>query len=117
MKCSMYYNRPASELIFLPRGDHMRLHALGRPFSKATRKKIAVAHAGKHHSKATRKKMSQAQSGEKNPFFGKTHSDEARKRMSQARLGFHWYNDGVKSVLARSCPEGFTAGRAKRLGE
>ena len=66
---------------------------------------------GKHHSAETRKKMSEANKGENHPMFGKYHSAEARKKMSEAHKGNHWYNNGVKSIRAKTCPEGFVPGR------
>ena len=86
---------------------------------------------GKHHSAEARKKMSEANKGEKNPFFGKNHSAESRKKMSEAKKGKHfseehkrklsevhkgtnWYNNGVTSILAKTCPEGFVKGRIKK---
>ena len=36
-----YYNRPACELIFLTKSEHMRLHNLGKNVSAETRKKIS----------------------------------------------------------------------------
>ena len=97
----LYYDRPASELIFLRFGEHSVLHMLGNTNTK-----------GKHHSAETRKKMSQSQKGENHPFFGKHHSAETRKKMSESRKGKHWWNDGVSCKLARECPgEGWKRGR------
>ena len=109
-----YYNRPACELIFLTPNEHHRLHNLG-----------------KHHSEESRKKMSETKKGENNPLFGKHHSAETRKMMSEAHNGKHfseehkrklgdvtkgtiWYNNGVKSIRAKTCPEGFVKGRIKK---
>ena len=98
-----YYNRPACELIFLTPFDHRRLHKLG-----------------KHHSVETRKKISESNKGEKCYIFGKHLSEETRKKMSEANKGknhwtkgTHWYNNGVKSIRAKTCPEGFVPGRLK----
>ena len=33
--------------------------------------------------------------------------------MDEAHKGMHWYNNGVKSILAKTCPEGFVKGRLK----
>ena len=56
-----YYNRPACELIFLTKSEHMRLHNLGKNVSEDTRKKI-----------------SETKKGENNPMFGKHLSEETR---------------------------------------
>ena len=84
-----YYNRPACELIFLTQNEHIKLHSLG-----------------KHHSAEARKKMSEAHKG-------KQFSDETRQKMSEAHKGKHWYNNGVKCIKAKTCPEGFVPGRLK----
>ena len=81
-----YYNRPACELIFLTKSEHMKLHHLGKP----------TWIKGKHHSAETRKKMSEAQKG-------KNHWTK----------GTHWYNNGVTSIKAKTCPEGFVQGRLR----
>ena len=129
-----YYNRPACELIFLTPLEHHRLHHLGKHLSAEARKKISESNKGEnnpmfgtHHSVEARKKMSEAK-------IGKHHSVEARKKMSEARKGKHlseetrtklsetikckhWYNNGVKSIRAKTCPEGFVPGRLKLLDD
>ena len=130
-----YYNRPACELIFLTKSEHMRLHNIGKSLSEETRKKmseankgkpswmkgkhlsaesckkISEANKGKHRSAETRKKLSEVRKG-------KHHSEETRKKMSEANKGkpscakgTNWYNNGVKSIRAKACPEGFVPGR------
>ena len=106
-----YYNRPACELIFLTSLEHNRLHKSGKHLSAETRKKLSEANKGKHHSEETRKKMSEALNGENHPFFGKHHTAEARKKMSEALKSKYWYNNGVKNIRAKTCPEGFVPGR------
>ena len=129
-----YYNRPACELIFLTPVDHRRLHNLGKPsgmkgkkHSAETRKKMSEAHKGKQawnkgipQSEEAKKKNSEAHKGENNYWFGKHHSEETRKKMSEANKGknhwtkgTHWYNNGVKCIKAKTCPEGFVPGRLK----
>ena len=92
---------------------------------------------GKHRSAETRKKMSEAKRGKNNPFFGKHRSAETHQKMSEAHKGkhhsaetrqkmseshngknywtkgTHWYNNGVKCIKAKTCPEGFVPGRLK----
>lgn len=66
----LYENRPASELIFLTKAEHNRLHMLG--------KKMSV---------------------------------EACKNMSKAQSLLRWWNNGEKEIKAKSCPDGYSAGR------
>ena len=87
----MYYNRPASELIFLPASEH---NAYGK---------------GKHRSVETRNKMREASKGH-------LVSEETRKKMSEANKGntntkgTHWYNNGKINTMAKECPPGFVPG-------
>ena len=60
-----YYNRKACELIFLTKGEHVRLHKKGIPFTEEHRRKISASLNGHKHSKESIKKMSAA-------FKGKT---------------------------------------------
>ena len=103
----MYYNRPASELIFMKHGEHTQLHQKGEDNSMY----------GKHHSEESRKKMREAQKGKRtgkdNPFYGKTHSEETRKKWSEARKEMRWYNNGKINTMAKECPEGFVPGRLR----
>ena len=140
-----YYNRPACELIFLTKSEHMKLHHLGKPSGMKD----------KHPSEESRKKMSEKKKGENNPLFGKHHSAETCKKISEANKGkhrsaetckkigearkgkplsaethkklseaqkgknhwtkgTHWYNNGVKCIKAKTCPEGFVPGRLKQ---
>ena len=99
-----YYNRPACELIFLTPTDHHRLHNLGKPsgmkgkhLSEDTRKKMSESHKSKHHSEESRKKISDTLKG-KNSWTN----------------GTYWFNNGVKSIRAKTCPEGFVKGRIKK---
>ncbi len=103
-KYNLYDHRPAAELIFLPHDEHARLHHIGEknPFF------------GKCLSEAHKKKISQSLSGEKNNFFGHHHSIESRKKISQSLLGTHYWNNGVKTVRATTCPPGFVKGRLYR---
>ena len=89
----MYYNRPASELIFLPASEH-------NAFKK-----------GKPKSDETRRKMK----GHKNAL-GCKRSEETRNKIGKAMKGNtnvkgkHWYNNGKINIRAKECPEGFVPG-------
>lgn len=63
----LYYNRPASELIFLTHSEHQRLHHIENQLSEEIRRKISESHKGKpgghlghRHSEETRKKVSES---------------------------------------------------------
>ena len=86
-KMNMYYQRPASELMFVMRSEHNTIHKKGATHSAETKKKISESEKDKHIS------------------------EETRKKMSETRKGRHWYNNGSVSTLQKSCPEGFVEGR------
>ena len=89
----LYYGRPATELIFLSKAEHMRLH-------------------NANLSAETRRKISDAKKGDKNPMFGKPSpwlgkhpSAETRQKISDARKGKrspnrgkHWQLENGKRV-------------------
>lgn len=74
---NMYYNRPASELIFLTHGAHTSLHHKGKE----------GYWYGKHHSIETKKKMSDVHKGENGYWYGKNHSTETKKKISDSVKG------------------------------
>ena len=89
-----YYNRPACELIFLTKSEHMRLHHLDKQLSEDTRKKMSESRKGKpsgmngkHHSTEARKKMSESKKGKPSGMKGKHLSEETRKKISDSKNG------------------------------
>ena len=62
---------------------------------------------GKHHSAETRKMMSEAHNG-------KHFSEEHKRKLGDVTKGTQWFNNGVKSIRAKTCPEGFVKGRIKK---
>ena len=109
----LYYNRPAEELIFLPRSEH-DVYRKGKPgpnkgkkFSEETRRKMAESKKGKY-------------AGEKNPFYGRKHSEEAKEKMREVQKGntntkgTHWYNNGEINIMTKECPPGFVPGRLRK---
>ena len=117
-----YYNRPACELIFLTHSEHISIHkknnknCIGKHQSIEYRTKMSKAmkgkNLGKHLSAEHRAKLSRI-------GLGKRRSIETRNKISAAKLGntnvrgMHWYNNGVKSIRAKTCPDGFVPGRLK----
>lgn len=73
----MYYSRPASELIFMTRKNHISLHNSGRNHSEEARQHMSYAQKGHFVSSDTRKKLSEVHKGHKV-------SDETRKKISEA---------------------------------
>lgn len=76
-----YYNVPASELIFLTKADHSKLHANASFYNKRPGKSTK----GKQLSEEHKRKISLATSGENNPQFGVEWSDERREKLSNTR--------------------------------
>ena len=105
----MYYNRPASELIFLTSREHNTFRK-GKKRSAETKNKIAAANIGKHHSEETKKKMGEAKKGKKLSEETKKKLSEAHKGKNIWTKGVHWYNNGRINIRAKECPEGFTPG-------
>lgn len=112
----MYYNRPASELIYLTRGQHNTIHKKDKP---------CVGSIGSHRSNETKEKMSKVdKSYMQTDAYKLAHragiakstykvSDETKRKMSESRQGLHWYNNGAVQVLAKACPLGYKKGRIK----
>lgn len=109
-----YFNRPASELIFLTHSEHMALHNTLKFKGKPSHLKGKPSHLkGKHLSEETKQKISIAKKGNKYRL-GKPFTEEAKQKLSDAFKGLHWFNNGIISVRAKSCPEGFVKGRLKK---
>ena len=112
----MYYDRPADELIFLTRKEHMRLHSeyrKGKHRSDETRRKISEANKGKRPSEEAKQKMAEAKRGKKlGPLSeehrrklseankGKHLSEETKRKVAEAKRGRHWkVIDGKRTWL------------------
>lgn len=87
----LYYDRPAEELIFLTRGEHIKLHHKGKKRSKETRKKMSDAHKGKHLSEEHKRKVSESHKGI-------CHSEESRKKISESHKGKHLSEETKKKL-------------------
>ena len=94
-KYGLYYDRPASELIFLTMEEHTSLHGTNRSeasrrrmseakkgniLSSEHKRKISEALKGKHFCEEHKRKLSEAKKGKKlSP-----HSEETKRKMSEA---------------------------------
>ena len=107
-KLDLYYNRPACELIFLPRLEHMRLHTKARwesgllkkklgsprkgmkwshPMSEETKEKLSSAHKGRKLSEETKLKISESHKGMKAWNKGISLTNEHREHLSDSLKG------------------------------
>lgn len=122
----LYYGRPASELMFMRSGEHIKLHVAGVQLPLEHRQKISKSLKGREFSLDHRKHLSMSKTGEQNPFYGKPTwnkgkhlSDATRKKLSMSHkgkcAGMLWWNDGISNKRSRACPgEGWMRGRLKR---
>lgn len=78
--CGRYYHVPASELVFLPHTEHMRIH-----------------HNGAKRTDKTRRRISASMVGNKN-FANHTHTAETREKISMKRMGFRFSEDAKKKM-------------------
>lgn len=76
-----YYNVPASDLIFLTKADHSKLHANASFYNRRPGKSVK----GKQLSEEHKRKISLVTSGENNPQYGAVWSDERRQKLSNTR--------------------------------
>ena len=106
----MYYNRPASELIFLTESEH-NAYGKGKHRSVETRRKMKGNKnaLGYKHSEETKNKMRESHKG-------KHHSEEARRKMKGKNIwirGTRWFNNGKINIRAYECPDGFVPGQLR----
>ena len=97
----------------------------GKKMSNDFKQKVSVAKkgnkywVGKHHSEGTKLKISEAHKGRyigRTPTWlvGKQLSEAHKQKDREAILGLKYWNNGIKNVRARECPEGFVRGRLKK---
>lgn len=100
----LYYNRPASELIFLTSPEHRKLHMTGNKitlgmrfdFSAEHRHNLSVAQKGKVLSEEHKRKIG-------NYFRGRKLSEEHKEKVRKALVG-HDTSDKTKKSIMMSNP-------------
>ena len=80
----LYYNRPASELIFLTHSEHSKLHGKAKYFSEEHKRKLSEAKKGKPANNR-----------------GKHHTEEAKRKMKEALKGRIFINNGLINKMIR----------------
>lgn len=88
----LYYNRPASELVFLTPKDHYQIHYKGTTKSEETRLKMSISGKGKHNHKGENNPFygNHRFKGSGNPFYGKHHSEETLAKLRKPKPKFKW---------------------------
>ena len=89
----LYYSRPASELVFMRFGEHMKLHMTGKHLTAEHRNKIAEALKGRTLSAEARKKLSESRKGS-------TLSEETRLKLSEAKRGKNLSEEARQKIAA-----------------
>ena len=114
MRLGLYYNRPASELLWVRKGEHATMHNKLRKREAWNKGKTNI------YDDETRKNISDTlkEYYKNNP---KTVSEETKKKMSESNKGkphpwnkeYGWYNNGKIEMKCKQneVPLGFTKGR------
>ena len=116
----LYYNRPAEELIFLPRSEHEAFRKgktawnKGKKMSEEFCRKNAESHKGKMAWNKGKKMSAEFCRKNSESHKGKPKSEETKKKIGASSIGKHWYNNGKINILAKECPDGFTPGRLRK---
>lgn len=118
----LYYNRPASELIFLTHEEHQRIHkTYQNPMTGKTGEQNPFY--GKSHTKETKRILSiKAKEQWSDPNFVKLikeqrktqhyeHTDKAKQLISENSKNRQWMNNGIVRVFVK--PEDFEYYKSK----
>lgn len=109
---NLYWKRLASELIFLTRSEHTKLH--GKNISKETRIKIGIKSKQSWKNNEIRHKEASVRGHSMKGKIIKTSeqckmNSEARKRYWKTH-NLKWFNNGEISIRREQCPNGFVPG-------
>lgn len=94
--------------------EKCRKSHLGNEITEEHRKKISEALKGKNTWSKGKKLSEETKEKIRKTLKGRVFSEEHRKKISEAcknkNRNTKWYNDGIKSVQAYECPEGYVEG-------
>lgn len=114
-KFGLYFNRPASELIYLTKAEHSKLHSTHMTRLHRKRLSTAAKEVGGHsHTLETRLKMSKTRKGMKfsdehrqkmsKSLKGRIISQDTREKIAATLRGKLYWNNGVVNKCSRECP-------------
>ena len=103
----LYWNRPASELIFLTASEHSKLHNIGKNnpmygscLSVEHRQRISNSLKETLKNPNIRQYRSEIVKGDKNPFYGKQHTEESKQKMSKAHsIKYKWLTQTGEIII------------------
>ena len=78
---NLYLNRPANELIFLTRKEHVILHMTSERINKL-KETLKNPNIRKHRSDRMK--------GKNNPFYGKHHTEDVKIKMRKPKRKYKW---------------------------
>lgn len=107
---SLYFNRPASELIFLTPFEHISLHKKG--------KQIWL---GKKHTEESKEKMRQSQlkyfETHDGPMKGRTQTEEAKQKLREANLGKKHSEETKRKISEKNKNKVYTQETRRKMSE
>lgn len=132
-RLGLYFHRPASELIFMMRSEHISLHSKSKIRDETYKARISegLSHSNKfkehlyNHNRSTQMRERCRNMGKNNkgkqswnkgkpyPHKGVPHTDKTKKHLSEVRKNKIWINDGhiTKSIDKNMpIPDGFVRG-------
>ena len=120
---NLYWQRPASELIFLTKKDHKGLHRGILNCTENHRRKVSRALKGKKKSAEHRANISKGKKGKPFPAarifnkgnnhrLGSHHTEETKMKMSETLSKKRWWKNGNDCVFREEPPDNtWTRGR------
>lgn len=112
----LYYNRPASELIFLTSKEHVRLHRLGKKLPKETCLKFSKYHTGLKYTEEMKRKLNESRKGKPGPMKGRKHSEETKLKMAKAATN-RILSEDTKQKISLAHKGKPTWNKGKRMSE